>query len=127
MRNVEGYEQTTTDQNDSTISPNQPDDSTIQTHHLNAMSNHVQSSKGAKEGRAPHGNQPHMFSVENSSSMVMYNATVRNQGTGLKTDSSANYHYQHGDPNNFRFSQQSKVNQQDQILFDSKAFDKVPS
>ena len=62
------------------------------------MSNHVTSSKngGNQDGRgvAPQGNQqPHMFSVENSSSMVMYNATVRNQGTGLKTDTSANYNY----------------------------------
>ena len=49
---------------------------------------------GNPDARGAHGNQqPHMFSVENSSSMVMYNATVRNQGTGLKTDTSANYNY----------------------------------
>ena len=61
-------------------------DSTIQTHHLNALSNQAPSSK-------TNGNPPHLFSCENSSSMVMYNATVRNQGTGAKTDTSAGVSY----------------------------------
>jgi len=46
------------------------EDSTIKTHHLHAVSNFKPSSRG--------NNQPHMFSVENSSSIVMYNATMHN-------------------------------------------------
>ena len=70
------------------------------------MSNGLPSSKG---------NPPHLFSVENSSSMVMYNATVRNQGTNSKTDTSA-AQYGQNDPN-FLLSQGN------QMFFDSKAFD----
>jgi len=52
--------------------------------------------------------------------MVMYNATVRNQGTGMKTDTSAGGLNYPADPN-------SHFSQGNQLLFDSKAFDRVPS
>ena len=49
----------------------------------------------------------------------MYNATVKNQGTNMKTDTSGS-NKQVNDPN-FQFSNGN------QILFDSKAFDRMPS
>ena len=63
-------------------SQSQTDTSKSSTLHTNLqmMSNGVPSSKGG---------QPHVFSVENSSSMVMYNATVKNQNTNMKTEVSA--------------------------------------
>jgi hypothetical protein len=48
-------------------------------------------------GNAPstiHGNQPHVFSIGDNSSMVMYNNTgpQKNLGTCVKTDNSMSYH-----------------------------------
>ena len=59
---------------------------------------------------------PHIYSVDNSNSMVMYNGTIRNKTTEMKQTLST----QKYDPN-------AMLSQGNQILFDSKAFDKMPS
>ena len=72
------------------------------------LSNQAPSSKGHPPG--------HIYSVDNSSSMVMYNGTIRNKTTEMKNTEST----QKNDPSNM-------LSQGNQILFDSKAFDKMPS
>ena len=88
------------------------EESTLHTN-PNLMSNGMLSHQAPSSKEKP---PAHIYSVDNSNSMVMYNGTIRNNTTAMKQTLSTQ-----------KQDHTAMLSQGNQILFDSKAFDKMPS